>query len=214
MAQRVAAQASSEIAAVGCHSLYLLSDASSDYVPVPIMEIHGTADKLVGYDKLTWVENAPGALDNFAAWAKLNGCSGNMSVVDQGSYEIRMYDTCNGANSQRNPSNGSKNGVEVALVTVRGGSHSPWSGRDLDGGGTAPDTTKMAWDFVKRFQRATATRTSGGGKCENLSFGRKSGAPKNESGVSGSGRAASSWKVAVCFTVVATILPALVVFKG
>jgi poly(3-hydroxybutyrate) depolymerase len=179
MAQRVAAQASSEIAAVGCHSLYLLSDAASDYVPVPIIEIHGTADKVVGYEKFAWVENGPGALSNFAAWVKLNGCTGNMSVVDHGNYETRTYDTCKGANNQRNAS--AKNGTEVTLVTVKGGDHNPWSGNELDGGGTAPDTTKMAWNFVKRFRRATATRTSGGGKCENPTSGTESDLPDADS---------------------------------
>ena len=182
MAQRVAAQASSEIAAVGCHSLYLLSDAPGDYVPVPIIEIHGTADRVVGYERFAWVENGPGALSNFAAWAKLNGCTGNTSVVDQGIYETRTYDTCNGADNQRNPNaSTNKTGTEVTLVTVKGGDHNPWSGNDLDGGGTAPDTTRMAWDFVKRFQRATATRTSGAGKCENPTSGTDSDLPNAES---------------------------------
>ena len=55
MAQRMAKEASDIVAAVGCHALYLLETTATPPTaayrqkPVPIITIHGTADRVVGY---------------------------------------------------------------------------------------------------------------------------------------------------------------------
>ncbi len=65
LAQRVAYEHSNKIAGVACHSFYLLpnifvqepliqptllANKPSSYTPVPIFEVHGGQDSVVGYD--------------------------------------------------------------------------------------------------------------------------------------------------------------------
>ena len=50
MAQRFTAEHSELIAAVGCHSFYLLSDVPDTYLPRPMIEVHGDKDDSVPYD--------------------------------------------------------------------------------------------------------------------------------------------------------------------
>ena len=49
MAQRMAAEASDIVAAVGCHSMYLLVEPPANFVPVPVLEIHGMTDAHVSF---------------------------------------------------------------------------------------------------------------------------------------------------------------------
>jgi poly(3-hydroxybutyrate) depolymerase len=130
MAQRMAAEASDIVAAVGCHSSYLAAK-SQDFIPVPIMEIHGDSDPIVPYG-LPLV----GAKANQQRWRDLNKCQGSATETSDNSYTSSTYSNCQG-------------GTEVTLVTVKGAGHSPYQGFD-----TRVDTTQLAWDFVKRFSRS------------------------------------------------------------
>ncbi|MEL7155554.1 MAG: PHB depolymerase family esterase [Actinomycetota bacterium] len=130
MAQRLAADASDLVAAVGCMALYLLDEPDPGYQPVPVMELHGTDDRVVGYG--TGPES--GAEANFEAWAEHNGCSGSPVVEEGDGFQTTVHQACDGA--------------DVALVTVIGGGHALYQGME-----TSVDTSRLAWDFMRQFRR-------------------------------------------------------------
>lgn len=131
MAQRLAADASDLVAAVGCMALYLLDEPDAGYEPVPVMEIHGTEDLLVPYDGSVVMT---GAEANVAAWADRNGCTGTPVTEEASGYVVTRYEACTGA--------------EAALVTVPGGGHALYRGMETD-----VDTSRLAWQFMSRFRR-------------------------------------------------------------
>ena len=133
MSQRLAAEASDTIAAVACMALYLLTDASSDYTPVPILEIHGTDDAVVAYS--TTGQFGWGALPNLETWAELNQCAGEpiTSPGPDDSAEYTTYEDC-------------ADGTVVSLLTLDGVGHAPYAPF-----GTSIDTTRIAWDFLRRY---------------------------------------------------------------
>ena len=139
MAQRVAAQASDLVAAAACMAMYLLVEPSPDYTPVPIMEIHGTADDVVPYADDGSVSAAlfPTARQNLASWALLNGCTG-APTDSPGPTEQATFTRFNDC----------KRGAEVALLTLEGIGHVPYLGIQGD-----VDTTRVAWEFMREFSR-------------------------------------------------------------
>lgn len=80
------------------------------YKAIPTVNIHGTIDFLV-----PWTGDAilgfPPIPDNFAYWAKRNGCKGNpVQTFSKGTFSNQIYQTCN-------------NGSVVELVKNDGGGH-------------------------------------------------------------------------------------------
>lgn len=131
MAQRLAVEASDLITAVACMSLSLLVSVDKDYnynASVPVMVLMGEFDEL--YDDPTYV----GAINNFNIWKRLNNCSDDYSRNVKVGYVIDTYQYC-------------ENDSEISLVTVVG-NHTLYSGYDTD-----VDTTKLAWEFMSRFQK-------------------------------------------------------------
>ena len=131
MAQRMAAEASDIVTAVGCHSLYLLAQTSSDYTPVPIMEIHGDADPTVPYASNRFY----GAEPNAKKWADLNKCNSNPKTTTYDKYTTTVYSQCQVGT--------------VELVTLPGVGHQPYRYR------TGVDTTELAWQFVSQYSSGT-----------------------------------------------------------
>ncbi len=135
MAQRIAADASDLVAAVACMSLYLLDEVDSGYTAVPVMALHGTNDAVVAYEPSIIFD---GAEKNLSTWARLNGCSGEPAETWRSGASVAMtYQTCDG-------------GSEVSLVTIDGGRHLLYGDA-----GTDIDTTRLAWDFMRRFTNNT-----------------------------------------------------------
>ncbi|AKJ27713.1 alpha/beta hydrolase family esterase [Caldimonas brevitalea] len=127
MAQRLAAEASDAIAAVGCSSLYLLTDTGALPRPISVTEIHGLSDLIVRYSaSRDWV----GAQGNLERWARLNGCTGApvRTELTRSSFKDE-YASCAG-------------GAKVALYSVRGG-HLVYRNRDR------LDIAQITWDSVK-----------------------------------------------------------------
>lgn len=148
LAQMVAAQANDLVAAVGCHSFYLLASPATDYYtnPVPIIEFHGTEDETVDYTD--FYGSGVGAISNIETWRDLNGCAKDPTITNSSGVSRREYSNCT-------------NGAEVVLVTLYGVGHLPY----LFPPGSPPngvtiDTTKMAWDFVSQFGKAATTTTT------------------------------------------------------
>ena len=131
MAQRLAAQASDFFSGVACMAMYLLDNVSENYSPIPILEIHGTADGVVGYDSST--QRWQGATRNLLAWKNHNECKGELEVVQrEEGHEIVRISDC-------------ENDADVALVTVFGAGHVPYKGVDS----LELNTSWIAWEFLK-----------------------------------------------------------------
>ena len=89
--------------------------------PVSVLAIHGTADPYVDYDGLDpevaavddTFYNAP-ALDNAAAWAQRDGCTGQQEVAEAADVTRTTWLEC-------------ADGTSVQLLTITGGGH-VWPG--------------------------------------------------------------------------------------
>jgi len=131
MTQRLANEASDMIAAVACMSLHLLVPESPDYTPISVMTIMGTEDDLYYTN-----EEMTGAKENFEKWKMMNNCTGTYKVTwHSGNSVAWTYQDCD-------------NNTEVTLVTIDGGGHILYKGED-----TEINTTRLAWDFMKRFRK-------------------------------------------------------------
>jgi polyhydroxybutyrate depolymerase len=131
MAQRLANEASDRITAAACISLHLLVSEHPGYSPTSVMAILGTEDGLYYADG-----EMPGAMENFETWKKMNRCSGTYNVTwSSGNSVAWTYENC-------------ENGAEVSLVTIDQGGHILYQGED-----TEINTTRLAWDFMKRFNK-------------------------------------------------------------
>lgn len=148
MAQRMGAEASDLVAAVGCHSFYLLVDAPDTFMPTPVIEVHGISDPTVPYvnPHQNWTT---GAEDNFNLWKTLNKCEDGSLVRDDESFD-QLF-TMKFSNCADN--------TEVELVSVPIAGHFPFKGAhqpdmlNLFEPSLKADTTGMIYDFMKRFSR-------------------------------------------------------------
>ena len=153
MTQRLAVQTSEVFAAVGCMAMYKLAEVSSEYSPIPFMEVHGLLDEIVYY--ATTAPTAPifgpenGAVQNLESWADLNGCQGSIPeiIVSEEDYDIRGYTDC-------------ENETQVMLVTLFFAAHNPYEHDDPvahPGRGWANPTgvpsSTIVWDFVSQFSK-------------------------------------------------------------
>lgn len=134
MTQRFALEAADIVAAGACMSHYLLNRYGRGLIAAPLMELHGTADDVVLYDSDPFF--ATGARQNFDRLASIDHCTGRPVVTEHGrEVTIETYESC-------------ADGAEVALVTVEGGGHHLYLGDQTD-----VDTTRIAWEFMRRFSR-------------------------------------------------------------
>ena len=132
MAQMLVNKASDLIAASASMAQYLLAPPDPDYTPVSMMEIHGTEDMVVKYEK----DYFPGAMENLETWRMMNNCDGTaVETWRSGDSYTLTYQNCDG-------------GTEVSLVTVNGAGHVAYQGIQAD-----INTSRMAWDFMKRFSK-------------------------------------------------------------
>ncbi len=122
MAYRLACDHADLVAGVGSLAGAMWEDTSrcQPSQGVSILEIHGTADTEVIYDGST-KENYPSAPQTVADWATFDGCSANPTTdahalnLDQGRGDetsVTRYPSC-------------KQGRDVELWTIKGGSHLP-----------------------------------------------------------------------------------------
>ena len=131
MAQRLANEASDIIAAAACMSLHLLVPENQNYSPISVMTLMGSKDDLYYAD-----DEMPGAKENFEKWKTMNNCTGTYKVTwTSGNSVAWTYQDC-------------ENKTEVTLVTIDGGGHILYKGED-----TEINTTRLAWEFMKRFSK-------------------------------------------------------------
>jgi len=175
MSQAMAVANPDTIAAVGCMAGYL--GTGNPVAPlskaVPFIEVHGTDDNVVHYDRLkedavfgtgdfhpdftsgtsgrasAW--DGVGAVGNAAGWAGLNGCDLENTVDVQGeeggqNFTTTIWKDCN-------------QDAEVRLVTLPGVGHTPffWPGA------FPVHTTDIVWKFISQFtltERRVTTSTT------------------------------------------------------
>tara|TARA_B100000530_G_scaffold336878_1_gene293211 strand:+ start:1790 stop:2785 length:996 start_codon:yes stop_codon:yes gene_type:complete len=164
MTQMLAVEASELFTAAGCMSFYLIAPPSSDYSPIPFMEVHGLLDDLILYgntgllyvfgQETGWLEE--GAIQNLEDWKDLNNCEGIAPeiITIQDDYDIRGYSDC-------------ENGAEVRLMTLNYGGHNPYAKDCEDYESDSPDdavwscrknptgieSTRILWDFLNDFSK-------------------------------------------------------------
>lgn len=122
------------ITSVCCHAGTLLTPPADDYVPVPVLLIHGSADNVVPYGGTTDPNNDlyfPGTVASFQRLSEINGCDKNAQaeIVDGGSVLTAT---------------GCTNNATVKLLTKDGDGHDPYAGR----------TTDKAWEFCSSHESA------------------------------------------------------------
>lgn len=128
----VACELSDRVAAVAAVAGLLVPEGCAPSRPVPVLAIHGTADRYVGVDgppnpaldDLQWNDDSRAAFDGLpfapvttaaAGWAALDGCDPEPTRAPAGpSVELVAYDGCAGD-------------AAVALYLVDGGGHT-WPG--------------------------------------------------------------------------------------
>ncbi|MHC4266768.1 MAG: PHB depolymerase family esterase [Planctomycetota bacterium] len=131
MAQRLANEASDMIAAAAGVSLHLLVPKADDYTPVSVIMLYGNKDLDI-YNPEEFVT----AKENFNKWKTMNDCKGSyVETWKNGDSVAWTYQDCG-------------DDTEVTIVTIDGGGHVLYQGQQTD-----IDTTRMAWEFMKRFTK-------------------------------------------------------------
>ena len=162
MAQRLAMESSHIFAAVGCMSMYLITEHVGDYTPIPVMEVHGFIDQVVLYESTAlsvpfneemWTNPEAydtGAIENIYEWADYNGCPGPLETFElNGLYSIQGFDDCG-------------NNASVRLMTIYAAQHNPYA-NDVDDGsiigglfvGTQGlvESSQVVWEFLSQFSK-------------------------------------------------------------
>jgi polyhydroxybutyrate depolymerase len=121
--------------------------------PVPVLQIHGTADMTVPY---AGNEAFSVAIDSTVAfWVTHNGCNAtpryrevpNINIADLSTVEQFTYDECTDES-------------EVMLFKIAAGAHT-WPGSPIPFPGTNYDinASEEIWRFFRRFRRSEAVQT-------------------------------------------------------
>jgi polyhydroxybutyrate depolymerase len=118
--------------------------------PIPIMEIHGTADGVVAYNGTALFAPIDTVL-NF--WIKHNGCTTTPVVTD-----VPNTNTTDGASATHYVYSGEKNGATVEHYKITDGGHT-WPGAIFNAGVTCMDfsASKEIWRFLNKYSLVTAT---------------------------------------------------------
>ncbi len=157
---RLACEMSDRIAAIasvtGSMTNQLLNNCTPAR-PMPVLEIHGTADQLVAYNGAMGNAGIPAVI---AAWAAKNGCTGQVLT---GSYPDVVGSDQTTANFEIHT--GCEEDVEVKLITIQNGGHT-WPGAfpTVIFGATCQDfeASVEIWNFFNRFKLNLASSVDHG----------------------------------------------------
>lgn len=124
--------------------------------PVPVMEIHGTADGTVPYNGGTALQFVaiPTLLNS---WVQRNGCNPTPTVT-----AVPDINTADGCTAERSVWAGGRNGSVVEHFRIIGGGHT-WPGAAFVIGVTNQDisASREAWRFLRRYRLSTLLPTRG-----------------------------------------------------
>ncbi|MFM1767704.1 MAG: hypothetical protein RJA22_233 [Verrucomicrobiota bacterium] len=164
MSYRLAAELSDRIAAIAPVAGTIARRAGDGPPqptrPVPVLHIHGTADRFVPYEARGWAAGLrlQGVEDSVRTWVQVNGCRPQAVSETLTQPDDPMPVT------RRTHGHG-RYGAEVVLVTIQGGGHT-WPGVTPMVEFIGPSTTNIAandliWDFFRRHpRRSTHSQTS------------------------------------------------------
>lgn len=112
--------------------------------PMPVLEIHGTADATVPYNGANWIE---GTEEVVAFWADFNNLNAEPSITD-----VPNTNTNDGSTVEHWVYSAGSNGVQVALFKILGGGHT-WPGTIFGFPGTNYDinASQEIWRFFSRY---------------------------------------------------------------
>lgn len=124
--------------------------------PVPVLEIHGTADSTVPYNGGTPLQFVaiPTLLNS---WVLRNGCNPTPTVT-----AVPDINTTDGCTAERSVWAGGRNGSVVEHFRIIGGGHT-WPGSGFPIGVTNQDisASREVWRFVRRYRLALLLPTRG-----------------------------------------------------
>ena len=124
--------------------------------PVPVLEIHGTADGTVPYTGGTALQFVaiPTLLNS---WVQRNGCNPTPTVT-----AVPDINTADGCTAERSVWSGGRNGSVVEHFRIIGGGHT-WPGSAFVIGVTNQDisASREAWRFLRRYRLAQLLPTRG-----------------------------------------------------
>ncbi len=109
LAQLVAVRRSDLIAAVACYSDYLFDEPTPGYEPVPVLQVHGTADDAVPYSARG---SKPGAIENAESWARHNACASVPEISETDELVTYRFVDC-------------RDDAEVVHIAIVDGGHVP-----------------------------------------------------------------------------------------
>ncbi len=112
--------------------------------PMPVLEIHGTADETVPYDGNGFMEAIPNVL---SYWVDFNNCTPTPQITDVPN--VNVVDGCTAVHSLYS---GGDNGVDVEHYQVIDGGHT-WPGSFFTIGVTNNDfsASKKIWEFFMQY---------------------------------------------------------------
>ncbi len=149
MSYTLACELSHRIAAIASVTGTMNTNQSNDcnpQHPMPIMEIHGTADNVVPYNGNAFMESIPNTL---GYWVAFNDCSPDPEI--NFIPDINPNDGCT-AEHYRYPSG--TNGVEVEHYKIINGGHT-WPGSPFPSGGGNTnqdfDASEKIWEFFAKY---------------------------------------------------------------
>lgn len=139
LSQRIAAIAS----VTGSMNLGQFGNCNPGH-PMPVMEIHGTADLTVPYNGANWIESIE---DILSYWADFNNCDPDPVVTS-----LPDIDPNDGSTVAHYLFANGDNGVEVEHFKIIGGGHT-WPGSIFGGGGTNYDIDASIeiWRFFSQY---------------------------------------------------------------
>jgi len=119
--------------------------------PVPVMEIHGTADPVVPYNGQLGISLPVDTVVRF--WVNQNGCNPAPTAI-----AVPDLDPTDGCTATRFDYNGCDQNVSVALYKITGGGHT-WPGAPVSIGVTCQDfdASVEIWRFFNRYRLPLST---------------------------------------------------------
>ena len=160
MSQRLAMESSDIFAAVGCMSMYLLTEHTDTYSPIPVMEVHGFLDQVVLYEStalsVPWNKNMwtnpeafeTGAIENIFEWSELNNCTGGIETFDTNPlYTIQGFSNC-------------EDDAQIRLMTIYAAQHNPYANNPIQddlivfqGTQGLVQSSEIVWEFISQFSK-------------------------------------------------------------
>lgn len=150
MSYELACQLSSRVAAIASVTGSMTAGRLATCAPgrpVPVLEIHGTADGTVPYPGGTPLQFVP-IPTLLAGWVQRNGCSPTPVVTP-----VPNTSTTDGSTAERSVWSGGRNGSVVEHYRIIGGGHT-WPGAPVNTGVTNRDinASREVWRFLRPYR--------------------------------------------------------------